>query len=258
MNTQNQKNIYIGTSGWSYKWENFYPDDLPSKKRLEYFSEHFPTAEVNYSFYHLPRKTTYEKWFNETSEDFVFAVKLSRFITHVKKLKGIKEPLKKFATRVKELGHKRGPILVQLPPSFKLDNKRLNYFLETAEKVKNEANIPDLRLAFETRHKTWFTHNEERETAMQQLKNHNAAFVFAHSSRYPYPEDEPITADFIYLRFHGPEKLFASKYDKPWLENFAQKIKQWNKNGLDIYTYFNNDVHGYAIENASTLIELTK
>lgn len=248
--------LYIGTSGWSYHWENFYPKDLASAERLRYYSSRFRTVEVNYSFYHLPRKSTYEKWVGETPRDFLFALKLSRYITHIKRLKGIKAPLKEFLSRAKSLGSQLGPLLVQLPPSFKLDSKRLKSFLETARDLKEELKMPGLKFAFEFRHKSWFERTTERERAIAILKKHKAAFVFAHSSRYPYPEDEPLSADFVYLRFHGPGELFASEYKKEGLKSWVPKIKLWLKKGLEVYIYFNNDFSGFAPKDARTLFDL--
>jgi len=255
MNDETQ-NVYIGTSGWSYNWKNFYPSGVSSRKRLEYYSGQFPTAEVNYSFYRLPNQSTYEKWEAETPESFRFALKLSRYVTHIKRLKGIKKPLRDFFKRATCLGNKIGPILIQLPPSFKLDNNRLQYFLETADSVKEEMNWQQLRFGFEARHPTWFEESDERNDMLTLLKEHNAAFVFAHSSRYPYPDDEPVTADFVYLRLHGPEKLFGSPYKKEGLQPFAEKIKKWQNNDLMIYAYFNNDMNGYAPDDAKILYEL--
>lgn len=246
--------LCIGTSGWSYSWENFYPKKLASNKRLSYFSKYFHTAEVNYSFYHLPETSVYKNWVKETPKNFTFAIKLSRYITHIKRLKGVKAPLKKFLRNAKALGSKLGPILIQMPPSFKLNLERLEEFLETAKKIKKELKMPKLRLAFEFRHKTWFSAPQ----VLKILKKHNAAFVFAHSSKYPYPKNEPVTANFVYLRFHGPKALFASKYRKQKLSRWIPKIKKWLMQGLDVYAYFNNDTNGYAVKDAKSLLNLTK
>jgi uncharacterized protein YecE (DUF72 family) len=248
--------IYIGTSGWSYDWDDFYPKGFPSKKRLEYFSQYFSTSEVNYSFYRLPKKSTFEKWKKETPKNFVFGLKLSRYITHIKRLYGIKAPLEEFLSRAKSLDDKLGPILVQLPPNFKIDTKRLEYFLKTLGKVKKETGLSGLRVAFEFRHRTWFDKSKERKEALKILEKNNAAFVFADSVKYPEPEDEPITADFLYFRFHGPGELFASEYGRTALQPWAKKIRRFLTKGLDIYVYFNNDACGYALKDAAKLREL--
>jgi len=237
--------LFIGTSGWVYSdWEGiFYPEDLPSKDKLKYFSQHFKTAEINYSFYHLPRPSTYQNWYNQTPEDFLFAVKASRFITHIKRLNGVKEAWQQFLENALNLKEKLGPILFQFPPSFRADLKRLEAFLKILAK--------NYQYAFEFRHKSWCD-----ETAYQLLKKYNAAWVIADSPSYP--KAEVVTADFVYIRMHGSKVLFSSKYTKKELSSLAQKIKKWLKQSLDVYCYFNNDFHGYAIENAKELLKLCK
>jgi uncharacterized protein YecE (DUF72 family) len=251
-----KEKFLVGTSGWSYAWSNFYPRDLPNRGRLTFYSKTFKTVEVNYSFYHLPRTSLYQKWASETPKEFQFTLKLSRFITHIKKLSGVKIALKKFLGHANVLGPKLGPILVQLPPSFRVSPERLERFLRTVKAVEQELEIsPKLKIAFEFRHTTWFEKDSEDYIhSLKILRTYNAAFVFAHSSRYPYPTTEPVTADFVYLRFHGPGALFASKYGKEGLLPWLPKIKNWVLGSLDVYTYFNNDVHGYAIEDTKCLI----
>lgn len=248
--------LWIGTSGWSYDWGAFYPDGLPAGRRLAFYSARFGSAEANFSFYRLPREATYAKWRDETPDGFVFALKLSRYVTHIKRLKGTAGPLKVFLARATALGKKWGPILVQLPPSLRVDAKRISVFLASAERAKAKLGLRGLRLAFEFRHPTWFDESAARDKALAVLKEHNAAFVFAHSARYPYPADEPVTADFVYLRFHGPKALFASRYGPAALRPWAGKIGRWRLRGLDVHAYFNNDAAGYAVEDAATLTRL--
>jgi len=241
--------LFIGTSGWVYPhWEGiFYPEDLPSKDKLKYFSKHFKTAEINYSFYHLPRPATYQNWYNQTPEDFLFAVKASRFITHIKRLQGTKEASKQFIENALNLKEKLGPILFQFPPSFKATEEnvsRLEGFLKLITKRKT-------RYAFEFRHKSWCD-----KKIYNLLKKHNAAWVIADSPNYPKAED--VTADFIYIRMHGSKVLFSSSYTKKELKDLAQKIKKWLKQRLDIYVYFNNDAYGYAVGNAKELVKFCK
>lgn len=243
--------IYIGTSGWIYSsWEKiFYPENLPSNKKLKYFSQHFKTTEINYSFYHLPRKKTYQKWYSETPNDFVFALKASRFITHIKKLNKIEQAWKEFFENALFLKEKLGPILFQFPPSFKTNKeniKRLENFLKFITKYKIPNTTYKIRFAFEFRDKSWLD-----EKIYDLLKEYNAAWVIADSPNYP--KAEVVTADFIYIRMHGSKILFASKYAKEELKELAQKIQNWSKQGFDLYVYFNNDFHGYAIENAKEL-----
>jgi uncharacterized protein YecE (DUF72 family) len=248
--------LFIGTSGWSYGWENFYPAGLPARERLRFYASRFASAEVNYSFYHLPKESTLAKWRDETPDGFVFALKLSRFITHIKRLKGVGAPLRTFFARARTLGAKLGPILVQLPPSFKLDAERLADFLARAARASSAPGRGRPRLAFEFRHPSWFAPGEARDAVLARIGKRGGALAFAHSARYPYPEDEPVAADFVYLRFHGPRELFASRYGKRGLAPWARKIARWRARGLDVYAYFNNNAAGYAAEDAAQLARL--
>lgn len=239
--------IYIGTSGWVYSdWNSiFYPEGLPSKQRLEFFSQHFKTAEINYSFYHLPKSKTYENWYNQTPHNFVFAVKASRFITHIRRLKDVKSAWDRFLENTLYLKEKLGPILFQLPPSFRATDENV----KRSEGFLKQITRRGLRFAFEFRHETWCD-----DDIYRMLRKYNVAWVIADSPRYP--KAEVVTTDFVYIRMHGSEKLFSSKYNSEEIENLAHKIKEWNSKGFDIYTYFNNDYHGYAVENAGELLEL--
>lgn len=244
--------VFIGTSGWIYgHWDGiFYPEGLPSKNKLRYFSRYFKTAEINYSFYHLPWPSTYQNWYWQVPADFVFSIKASRFISHIKRLKGIKKAWKQFIENTLFLKEKLGPILFQFPPSFKAtaeNVKRLKNFL--GDRPLQNLQRSDLcKFAFEFRHKSWCD-----EKIYKLLKKYNVAWVIADSPRYP--KAEVVTADFIYIRMHGSKILFASKYTKEELKDLAQKIKKWLKTA-DVYVYFNNDAYGYAIENAKELLKL--
>ena len=251
-----KRKLYIGTSGWAYNhWIGiFYPKELPSKDRLKYFSSYFNTAEINYSFYHLPTESTYKKWYQETPKDFVFSVKASRFITHIKRLKGVKIAWKKFLQNALHLKEKLGPILFQFPPSFKATNeniKRVEEFLENSQRIREKKFAKDSRvkLAFEFRHPSWCS-----QEIYKLLEKYNAAWVIADSKSYP--KEEICTSDFVYIRMHGPGELFASKYSDSQIKKLSNLIKKYLKNNKEVYVYFNNDFYGYAIENAKTLKRL--
>ncbi len=239
--------IYIGTSGYIYPhWEEiFYPEDWPKSKKLEYYCQHFDTVELNNTFYRLPGEKAFEGWYKRTPKNFIFAVKVSRFITHVKKLVDCKEPWRIFLKRALILREKLGPLLFQFPPFLKADSKKLKDFgkivLKEAPKV--------LRFAFEFRNESWCN-----EKIYQILKRFNFAWVVVDSPSWP--KVYQVTADFVYVRMHGSKILFGSKYTKKELENLAKKIKEWKKQNLDVYVYFNNDAHGYAIENAKELLKI--
>ncbi|MCE5306925.1 MAG: DUF72 domain-containing protein [Acidobacteriales bacterium] len=237
--------LRIGTSGWNYgDWSGaFYPEPLKNRDYLSYYAQNFGTVEVNYSFYHLPRPETYLNWAGQTPEGFVFAVKASRVITHINRLRNVEETWRKFLSNAEALGQKLGPVLLQFPPSFRVDLALLRDFLDIAGQQK-------VRLAFEFRHASWF-----RPAVAGLLRERGAALVIAQSSRYPQAPLEA-TAPFVYLRFHGPERLFGSSYNDEQLRGWAARIREWLAAPLDVYVYFNNDFHGYALANARTLAAL--
>jgi len=243
-------NILIGTSGWTYPgWKGkFYPRDLPGRAFLEYYARQFPTAEVNYSFYHLPRVETYEKWAAQVTEGFVFAVKASRFITHIKRLKEVDDAWRLFVENARALAEHWGPILLQFPPSLKCDAELLANFLKMALKGEKRTKKGRLRLAFEFRHETWFT-----DEIYELMKHDNAALCIADSP--DYPRRDLVTADFAYFRYHGREQLFASNYSDAELKKEARLISEIADQGTDVYAYFNNDALGYATSNALHLMK---
>lgn len=249
--------LFIGTSGWIYgHWDGvFYPEDLKSKDKLKYFSQHFKTTEVNYSFYHLPRASTYQNWYKQTPKDFLFAVKASRFITHIKRLKGVRKAWKIFLDNALNLKEKLGPILFQFPPSFEATEENINRLegflrLISVNQRLDQRKSAKIRFAFEFRHKTWCD-----KKIYNLLKKYKVAWVIADSPRYP--KAEVVTAGFVYIRMHGSKILFSSKYTKKELQDLAKKIKKWQKTA-DVYVYFNNDAYGYALENAKQLLELCR
>lgn len=237
--------IFVGTSGWSYPhWADgvFYPQGLKENKWLEHYAKFFNAVELNVTFYRLVQKKTFQNWHRRTPEDFYFVAKGSRFITHIKKLKNIKEPLNSFINNATGLDKKLLAILWQLPPSFKKDLKRLESFLKLLVKIK-------IRQVFEFRNKTWF----DREI-YGLLKKYNACLCIAHSQRFPCVKE--ITANFIYLRFHGGNALYASNYSDRELKEWANFAKAYKTK--DIFAFFNNDAEGFAVKNALRFRRLLK
>lgn len=238
---------YIGTSGYSYNhwWDGvFYPADVKPSRWLEYYAKYFNTVELNVSFYRLPKKETFEGWRKRTPENFKFVAKGSRFITHIKKLKDVEEPLEVFFKNAPGLKNKLEAVLWQLPPGLKVDIEKLKGFCESLEKWKK------IRQAFEFRHQSWFC-----ERVYEVLRQHNFSLCVAHSGRWPPVEE--VTADFVYFRFHGGgDVLYSSNYTEKELKNWAAKAKNYLKQEKDVFAYFNNDAHGYAVKNAMRLKEL--
>lgn len=235
--------VYIGTSGWSYNhWlENFYPKNLSNKKWLEHYSKNLKTVELNASFYHLPTPQVFTNWYKNTPKNFLFSVKASRFITHVKKLNNCKQPLSKFIKSAKNLKEKLGPILFQLPPSLKANEKKLENFLKI---------LPRRYIyAIEPRNEDW-----QRKEILKILKKYKIALCVADSPKFPLFKE--ITSNFVYIRMHGGKILYGSNYSKKELAKWANKIKKWLKDDFDIFVYFNNDFSGYAVKNARTLKNL--
>lgn len=240
--------LYIGTSGYSYShWENgvFYPKDLPKAKELSYYAKHFRTVELNNPFYRLPLSKTFTHWKERVPRDFVFAVKVSRYITHIKYLRNCKTAWKTFLKRALHLENTLGPFLFQLPPNWKKNLERLKKFLKIIKETNSH-----YRFALEFRHPTWFS-----EDVYKILKKHkNVTLCIADSPRWP--TTDIVTGNFAYIRMHGSQSLYGSKYSKKELKGWAQRIKKYLKQDLDVYVYFNNDAHGYAVENAKSLQKL--
>lgn len=233
--------IHIGTSGWHYKhWCSvFYPENLPTDKWLDYYSGRFHTVEINNSFYRLPEISTLSAWRRIQSAEFVFALKASRTITHMKKLKNAKQPLERFVERARRLGGKLGPILFQLPPRWRLNTERLEGFLALLPK--------DLRFVFEFRDDDW--HNP---ATYRLLSRFGAAFcIYQLAGRYSPVQ---VTADFVYIRLHGPLiEPYRGSYDTQTLAGWAGAFSTWTDQGLDVFCYFDNDEAGYAVQNALQL-----
>jgi uncharacterized protein YecE (DUF72 family) len=236
--------LHIGTSGWSYKhWHHiFYPDDLAASKYLEYYITQFNCVELNSSFYHLPLKATVEGWMRRTPADFIFCAKLSRYITHQLRLNNAEEALERFFAIFDIMKSRLGPVLIQLPPGLRYDSDKAENFFNILNRYYG-----DYQFALEIRHKSWIT-----DKAFKILEENKIAFTIADSGeRYPYYETT--TADFVYMRFHGNGQLYASNYDENELIDYARKIGKWLEEGKQVWVFFNNDIHGYAVQNARSL-----
>ncbi len=233
--------IRIGTSGYHYKhWVGtFYPAKTPASKMLNYYVRHFDTLELNNSFYRLPTIEAFESWRDATPKNFVFAVKASRFITHNQKLKDPENALDNILPRAEHLGKKLGPVLFQLPPKWKLNLERLKGLLQILPR--------EHRYAFEFRELSWMTPEVNR-----LLERHNAAFCIYELAGYHSPFD--ITADFAYVRLHGPDAgKYKGSYSQAQLRVWARRIEEWSARLKAIYIYFDNDQAAYAAQNALDL-----
>lgn len=231
--------LYIGTSGWSYShWADvFYPADLRTDHWFEFYAERFRTVEINNSFYRLPSEAALEAWRERSPANFTFAVKASRYITHVKRLKELAS-VGLFVERVSILGPKLGPILFQLPPRWHANPERLDAFL---------ASLPaGCRYAIELRDDTWFDARIYRS-----LQKHNVAFCIYEFDWRLSPLE--VTADFVYVRLHGPGGKYQGIYGAEGLEPWAERVRAWQGNERDVYFYFDNDQAGYAAADAATL-----
>ncbi|MGQ4598992.1 DUF72 domain-containing protein [Nocardia sp. R6R-6] len=260
--------IRIGTSGWLYPpWRGtFYPPSLPHKRELAYLSERLDSVEINGSFYALQRPSSYQNWSAQTPDDFIFAVKGSRFLTHMKRLRDADEPLANFlASGPLGLGPKLGPMLWQLPPTLRFDADVLDAFLarlprsteQAAEIARRHDHRVDpahtctdadrpMRHALEIRHDSF-----AMPAFVDLLTRHGVALVVADAAgKYPFLEE--VTADFVYVRLHGHDELYVSGYTDDGLDMWADKIRSWARSG-DVYTYFDNDAKVRAPRDAIAL-----
>jgi len=230
----------VGCSGWQYKhWKgDFYPAGLAQRDWLEYYARHFDTVEVNNSFYRLPPERVFDNWRVRTPARFVFAVKASRFLTHMKKLKDPEEPVERLFSRAVELRSKLGPLLYQIPKQMSKNVDRLAAFLDVLpRRVKH---------AIEFRDPSWYD-----ERVMRLLRTHNVALCM-----HDMPGSEPprvLTARFTYLRFHGASGRYNGAYSIDALEDRAQWLIARN---VPAFVYFNNDIGGHAPRDARKMIDL--
>lgn len=233
--------VFIGTSGWNYDhWRGaFYPEGLARTGWLRHYARTFAAIEVNATFYRAMRESTFEKWRSSTPDGFVWAVKASRLITHIRRLRDAEEPLALFLDSLAPLREKLGPVLFQLPPSLAFDAGLVTSFVRL---------LPEgARYAVEARHESWIS-----DEALETLKERNIAWCISDTAgRYPYWET--VSADFAYLRLHGSKRLYASCYTEDELVAWAEKIRSYR---ADTYVFFDNDSMAYAPMNALRLKEL--
>ena len=264
--------VRIGISGWRYEpWRGvWYPEGLPQRRELEFCGWHFPTVEINGSFYSLQRPEYYEEWYRDTPPGFLFALKGSRYITHMLRLSKIEKPLANFlASGIFALRDKLGPFLWQFPPMFVYNRERLARFFSllprtTAEalalarkrdsrmlgrsRLAIDANRP-LRHAVEIRHPSFMT-----DDFISLLKQFEIGLVVADTAG-KWPKMFHVTADFVYVRLHGDVKIYTSGYTSRALASWARRIRSWDKDGRDVYVYFDNDVKVKAPYDALSLMQ---
>ncbi len=235
--------IRIGTSGWSYPhWSGrFYPERLGADAWLGYYAERFDTVEINATFYRLPSEQTVAEWASGVPEGFLFAVKASRYITHMKKLKDPDQTLPPFFDRVAGLGKHLGPVLFQTPPRWRVNLDRLAAFLESLPR--------GLQYAFEFRDPSW--HSDGVRTL---LEKHGAAFCVFQLEAVTAPDW--VTAGFAYVRLHGPHEAYAGRYSSATLKTWAGRLKAWEAAGVHSFCYFDNDQAAQAPRDAARLMAL--
>ncbi|HEY1594294.1 MAG TPA: DUF72 domain-containing protein [Thermoleophilaceae bacterium] len=238
------KRVRIGCSGWNYKdWrELFYPEGLPAREWLAHYSRVFDTVEINNTFYRLPKRPAVENWVEQTPRGFVFSVKASRYLTHIKRLTTMEQGTELFYERIEPLAEspKMGPVLWQLPANFKRDDERLAGAL---------AALPKGRHCFEFRHESWFC-----EDVYRLLHKHRVALVIGDTPERKFQAHE-LTAKWTFVRFHYGQRGRGGNYSKTEIEEWAGRIREWREE-VDVFAYFNNDWKGFAVQNALDLKRL--
>jgi uncharacterized protein YecE (DUF72 family) len=234
--------VHIGCSGWSYKdWRGpFYPEKLAAKDWFGFYATQFDTTELNASFYRLPAEQTVRGWADKTPDGFVWAWKASRYITHQKRLLDCEDALQLVLGRMDPLGHD-GPVLFQLPPSMKRDDARLASFVRLLPKHR--------RMAFEFRHPSWYD-----PAVFKLLRDANLSLCLSDHHHAPAPWE--VTADWVYVRGHGPGGRYFGRYPDKTLKDWAGDIQRWRDRGRAVFCYFDNDIKSAAPKDAARLIAL--
>jgi uncharacterized protein YecE (DUF72 family) len=235
------KRVHVGCSGWNYRdWrERFYPKGLPTGRWLEHYASVFDTVEINNTFYRLPKVSAVEGWARQTPPRFEFAVKASRYLTHIKRLSNMEEGVARYYERIDPLirAKKLGPVLWQLPATFQRDDDRLRYALER---------LPKGRHCFEFRHPSWFD-----DDVYRLLRRRRVALVIGDHPERPFQSYE-MTASWTFVRFHYGRRGRNGNYSRRELEEWSERIRDWRER-VEVYAYFNNDWSAYAVENALDL-----
>lgn len=236
--------LFLGCSGFSYKhWRgNFYPEKVPQKNWFGHYHSVFATVELNVTFYRIPTAENFKHWYQETPANFSFAVKGSRYITHIKRLIDVEGALSRFFAPAQELQEKLQAVLWQFPPQFKADLARLERFLDLI--------VPyHTRHTLEVRNESWLS-----DEVVQLCRSRNVALCMA--DHPPFLDQPPLTADFVYVRRHGMEGSYNGFYSREELEEDARRIRSYLERDLDVFIYFNNDAGGAAPQNAQELAAL--
>ena len=230
--------VRVGCSGWNYaSWKDEFYEGKPARLWLEHYAQYFDTVEVNNTFYRLPLKTSVARWVEETPTKFVFALKASRYLTHVKRLTDLGSGIQRYYERLEPLARspKLGPVLWQLPANFRRDDERLEAALEA---------LPPGRHCFEFRHATWFV-----EPVYDLLRKHRAALVIGDRPEVKEFQSHELTADWTYVRFHYGSRGRGGNYSESELEEWARRFEDWRRE-VEIFAYFNNDWEVFAVRNA--------
>ena len=232
--------LLVATSGWVYEhwWGPFYPQAIPRKDWFRHYAERFRSVEINNTFYRMPGEKAVQTWKEQSPDGFTFAFKASRYITHMKRLRGGPRPVRDFLGKLKPLGEKLGPVLFQLPPNMPLDLARLRAFLQ--DLPQGEA-----QYVCEFRHPSW--HVDE---TFDLLGEHGVGFCI---HDIPAPTPVEVTGQVVYLRFHGTHRPYAGEYGRERLAPWAKRMATWHRAGHDVYAYFNNDEEAMAILDAEEL-----
>lgn len=242
--------LFIGTSGWSYEhWQDvFYPEKLAKKERFAFFASQFSTVELNATFYRLFPESTFGKWATQAPKNFVYSVKLWRWITHIKRLKNIQNDLYTFLARAALLSNHLGHVLVQLPPNMHRDDDVLKNFLKTVSQTQKDLK-KKFRLTIEFRHSSWLT-----DEVFRILEDGCVCLCLADMPKLEFPR--LLTTKYTYVRFHGRPHLYRSSYTEKHLAQWSDWLSEQLRAGCDVYAYFNNDFQAHAVQNAQQLQQM--